>query len=67
MLEGKGYIHATYQDMSKFDSNREAGYKRVTDVIEDFVLDGRIWLSQNKAPLRRRETAPSDQAAAGVG
>ena len=36
-LEGKGYIHATHQEMSKFGSARETGYKRVADVIEDFV------------------------------
>ena len=36
-LEGKGYIHATHQEMSKFDSRRETGYKRVADVIQDFV------------------------------
>ena len=36
-LEGKGYIHATHQDMSKFDSRRETGYRRVADVIQDFV------------------------------
>ena len=38
-LEGKGYIHATHQDMSKFDSRRETGYKRVADVIQDFIVE----------------------------
>ena len=37
VLEGQGYIHATHQEMSKFDSALETGYKRVADVIEDFV------------------------------
>ena len=36
--EGKGYIHATHQDMSKFGSGLETGYQRVVDVIEDFVI-----------------------------
>ena len=38
-LEGKGYIHATHQEMSKFGSRRETGYKRVADVIQDFVAE----------------------------
>ena len=37
--EGKGYIHATHQEMSKFGSRRETGYKRVTDVIQDFIAE----------------------------
>ena len=37
--EGKGYIHATHQDMSKFGSRLETGYVRVVDVVEDFVLE----------------------------
>ena len=36
-MEGKGYIHAAHQDMSKFSSRLETSYKRVADVIEDFV------------------------------
>ena len=38
-LEGKGYIHATHQDISKFGSRRDTGYKRVADVIQDFVAE----------------------------
>ena len=37
--EGKGYIHATHQEMSRFDSALETGYKRVADVIEDFITE----------------------------
>ena len=37
--EGKGYIHATHQEMSKFGSRLETGYKRVVDVVEDFVAE----------------------------
>ena len=38
-VEGKGYIHATHREMSKFGSRRETGYKRVADVIQDFVAE----------------------------
>ena len=38
-LKGKGYIHATYQEMSKFGSRRETGYQRVADVIQDFIAE----------------------------
>ena len=37
--EGKGYIHATHQNMSRFGSRRETGYQRVADVIQDFVAE----------------------------
>ena len=37
--EGKGYIYATHQEMSKFSSCLETGYKRVVDVVEDFVVE----------------------------
>ena len=39
VLEGKGYIHATHQEMSKFGSRQETGYKRVADVIQDFIAE----------------------------
>ena len=39
VLEGKGYIHATHQEMSRFGSRRETGYKRVADVIQNFIAE----------------------------
>ena len=38
ILEGSGYLDATHQDMGKFDSLLEVGYKRVADVIQGFVV-----------------------------
>ena len=48
--EGKGYIHATHQDMSKFDSRLETGYKRVVDVIEDFVAEAADAVESKRLP-----------------
>jgi hypothetical protein len=39
VLEGKGFLHATHQEMSKFDNVQDAGYRRVVSVIEDFVIE----------------------------
>jgi hypothetical protein len=33
------FLKATHQDMSKFGNDRDAGYKRVVGVIEDFVIE----------------------------
>ena len=48
--EGKGYIHATHQDMSKFGSQLETGYKRVADVIEDFVVEATEAVESKRLP-----------------
>ena len=49
-LEGKGYIHATHQDMSKFDSRRETGYVRVANVIQDFVAEATEAVEDKRLP-----------------
>ena len=48
--EGKGYIHATHQEMSKFDSALETGYKRVADVIEDFIAEAMEAVERRRLP-----------------
>ena len=48
--EGKGYIHATHQEMCKFDSALETGYKRVADVIEDFVAEAMEVVESKRLP-----------------
>ena len=48
--EGKGYIHATHHDMSKFSSDLETGYKRVVDVIEDFVVEATKAMESKRLP-----------------
>ena len=50
VLEGKGYIHASHQDMAKFDSHLETGYKRVADVIQDFVVEANEAVEGKKLP-----------------
>ena len=49
-LEGKGYIHATHQGMSKFGSRLETGYVRVADVVEDFVLEATKAMESKRLP-----------------
>ena len=39
ILESTDYLDATHQDMGKFDGLLEVGYKRVADVIQDFVCE----------------------------
>lgn len=39
VFEGKGYIHANHQDMSRFDCGQDSNYRRVAGVIEEFVAD----------------------------
>ena len=61
--EGKGYIHATHQEMSKFDSALEIGYKRVVDVIEDFVAEAVEAVESKRLPpipLASKNTAIHD-------
>ena len=49
-MEGQGYIHATHQEMSKFDSALETGYKRVADVIEDYVAAAKEAVESKRLP-----------------
>ena len=49
-MEGKGYIYATHQDMGKFDTRLEAGYKRVSDVIQDFVCEATEEVEYKRLP-----------------
>ena len=49
-MEGSGYIHATHQEMSKFDSDLDTGYKRVADVIEDFVDEATEAVKRKRLP-----------------
>ena len=48
--EGKGYIHASHQEMSKFSSCLETGYKRVVDVVEDFVGEAGKAMESKRLP-----------------
>ena len=48
--EGKGYIHATHRDISKFSSRLETGYKRVVDVVEDFVVEATKAVENKRLP-----------------
>ena len=48
--EGKGYIHANHREMSKFDNGQDIGYKRVVDVIEDFVDEATVAVESRKLP-----------------
>ena len=48
--EGKGYIHATHQEMSKFSSRLETGYQRVVDVVEDFVVEATKAIESKRLP-----------------
>ena len=37
LSEGKGFIKATHRGMSKFDSCMDLGYRRVAEVVGEFV------------------------------
>ena len=48
--EGMGTIPATHKDMSKFDSGLDIGYKRVADVIEDYVIEATKAVKSKRLP-----------------
>ena len=50
VLEGKGYIYATHRNMSRFDSGLDTGYRRVADVIEDYVAEATKAMENKRLP-----------------